>query len=70
MSQADKLLRMAEQIAVNLGGATDPAAAGERTAAHLKRFWTPQMMTELLQATESGECDTSPALRAALQVLA
>ena len=69
ISSEGKLLRMAEQIAVNLGGASDPAAAAERTAAHLRRFWTPQMITELLQFIDSDSAELSPALRLAVREL-
>ncbi len=65
----DKLLRMAEQIAANLGAGSDPQQAAQRTAAHLKRFWTPAMITKLLQLASQDEAALSPATRLAAQAL-
>lgn len=39
-STAETLVRMANQIAANLGHEDDPAAA---TAEHIKLFWDPRM---------------------------
>ncbi len=70
VSETDaRLVRMAEQIADNLGGASDPEVTGERAAAHMKRFWTPQMITHLLQLASAGGIELSPASRCAVQIL-
>ncbi len=68
-SGSNRLLRMTEQIAANLGGAIDPKGAGERTAAHLQRFWTRQMIAELLQLSTEPGIELSAATREALQRL-
>jgi formate dehydrogenase subunit delta len=45
--QLERLIVMAEQIALNLGAGHD-ALAAERTATHIQRFWTPAMREQLI----------------------
>ena len=45
---AQKLVRMAEQIAANVTVSDDPAVVAERTADHLNRFWDLRMRDEFL----------------------
>lgn len=63
------LVRMAQQIARNNSALTARRAA-DRIAAHLKAYWTPEMIADLevLASTESGLLD--PNLVAALGQLA
>lgn len=51
--QIDHLIKMANQIAVNLGAGHDEAAAA-RTAEHISRFWTPAMRRELIEYWRTG----------------
>lgn len=48
----DKLARMANQIAANLGPNKEKAVAG--VADHLLRFWTPAMRAELARSHSDG----------------
>lgn len=52
-SRTDQLVKMADQIARNLGAGRDDAAA-ERTAQHLRRFWTPAMRRQLADFRRAG----------------
>jgi formate dehydrogenase subunit delta len=52
-TQLRQLVKMADQIALNLGAGHDPAAA-ERTAEHIKRFWTPAMTRQLIVFWREG----------------
>ncbi len=64
-NQRERLARMAEQIARNLGAERDPDGAVQRTADHLRRFWTAQMQAQLLHHSREDGAGLSPvALRA------
>lgn len=54
---AEKLVKMANQIALFFEGEPERAAVLEGIASHLKRFWDPRMRRELLQwiAEHEGE---------------
>jgi len=51
--QIDQLLKMAGHIALNLGAGHD-AAAADRTAEHISRFWTPAMTRQLIAYWRGG----------------
>lgn len=51
--QVRQLVKMADQIALNLGAGHDLAAA-DRTAGHIKRFWTPAMTRQLIVFWREG----------------
>jgi formate dehydrogenase subunit delta len=63
----DQLLKMAEQIALNLA-AGDNDGAARRCADHLRRFWTPAMRRQLTAYRQEGG-EVSAMLAAALQEL-
>ena len=65
-SQVNHLVEMANQIALNLGEHRNLAAASDRTAEHLQKFWTRQMREQLCSYIKSGGGDVSPAVKAAL----
>ncbi len=46
--KAEKLVRMANDIATFFESDPDPAAARAQIAAHLARFWDPRMRRELV----------------------
>ncbi len=50
-SETQHLVTMANDIAANL---TSYADSAERTADHIKRFWTPRMITMLLEYVSAG----------------
>jgi formate dehydrogenase subunit delta len=65
----DKLVRMANQIGDFF--ATQPQdKAVEGVAVHLKKFWTPKMISELSGYSLSGGAGLAPLARAALLSLA
>lgn len=61
------LLRMANQIAANMGGYT-PEEASSRIAWHLIRFWAPQMRQDLVAAATEAT-DLSPLAREAIIIM-
>jgi len=65
--QLDRLIAMAEQIALNLGAGHD-AQAAEKTASHIGRFWTPAMREHLLSHWRS-DGEVSAVVAAALTAL-
>jgi len=52
-AKIDKLVRMANQIGEFFGPMEEDAAT-RGVATHLKRFWTPKMIRELVEHSESG----------------
>ena len=61
-----QLLKMANQIALNLGAGTDPEGAALRTAEHLRKFWTRDMLARLREYDAQGGEDLEPAVQRAL----
>lgn len=61
---ADHLVRMVNQIALNFAYLPEEAAA-ERVAAHLRRFWAPAMLARLQELVACAPAGLEPiALRA------
>ena len=58
--QVTQLVKMADQIALNLGA--------DRTAEHIKRFWTPAMIRQLVVFWREGGA-MAPVVAAALAKL-
>lgn len=50
-NETQHLVSMANDIAANLASYADSA---ERTADHIKRFWTPRMTSMLLEYASAG----------------
>ena len=53
MSTIDHLIRMANQIARELGN-QNPERAVEATSAHLRRYWDPAMRARIVAYLEEG----------------
>jgi formate dehydrogenase subunit delta len=68
--QLRHLVRMANQIALNLGEQRDPDDAARRTGDHLHRFWTVDMRRQLVEYWQGGGDDLSPAAARAAEQLA
>jgi len=64
--RTDKLLRMAEQIAVNVTASKDPSVIAERLADHLTRFWDPRMRAALTEHLADVDVAASDAVRTAI----
>jgi formate dehydrogenase subunit delta len=62
----DKLVRMANQIAINFAYLPDSEQAALRVADHLQRFWDPTMRTEIIAHLDSGGNDLSEIARQAV----
>ena len=65
--QIEQLVKMAGQIALNIGAGRDDTAA-QRTAEHLSRFWTPAMRRQLREYWHDG-AEVAAAVAAALAAL-
>lgn len=66
--QIEHLVKMANEIALNLGAGRDDAAAARGTVNHLSRFWTPDMRRQLLEFWHDGGAVT-PVVASALEIL-
>jgi formate dehydrogenase subunit delta len=60
--QTERLVSMANQIALNFGERRDLKQAAERTGEHLQKFWTPAMRAQLAAYAEAGGEGLSPAV--------
>ena len=68
--QLQHLVRMANQIALNLGEQRDPEGAAHRTGEHLHRFWTVDMRRQLVDYWQGGGDELSTAAAMAAEQLA
>ena len=67
-AKIDKLVRMANQIG-DFFGPMDEEAATRGVANHLKRFWTPKMISEIIGYVDSGHTGLNPAAAQAVAAL-
>lgn len=65
----DKLVHMANQIAVELGHQQSDHAA-EATRDHLTRFWDPAMRAAIVAHLAAGGAGLDPTARRAIELLA
>jgi formate dehydrogenase subunit delta len=49
-----KLVRMVNQISTNLSYGPDTSEAAEAVADHLRRFWSPPMLAQILEHYAAG----------------
>lgn len=64
-----KLVHMANQIAANLDYGSDQAKAVDGVADHLRRFWSPLMLDEIVKFIATGDAELSPVAKQALAQL-
>jgi len=64
-----QLTRMLEQIAANFCWETDQERAAAAVAAHIKRFWSPQMRAQMADAAAAGSISLGPVALAATRLL-
>ena len=64
----DKLVRMANQIG-DFYAAMPEKEATDGAARHLKRYWTPKMIGELVAFAESGHAGLNPTAARAVEAL-
>ena len=67
-AKIDKLVRMANQIG-NFYAAMPENEAADGTARHLKRYWTPKMIGELVAFAEAGRAGLNPIAARAVAAL-
>jgi len=68
LSNSEKLVYMANQIATAFGAQGEDAAVAQ-TADHIQKFWTPQMRRDLLSLAKTDDSAFKPALRKALPLV-
>lgn len=64
-----QLVRMVNQIAINLGSGRDAAEAVESVCAHLEKFWARSMKRSLIACLERDNTELTPLARCAVQRL-
>ena len=67
-SKLEKLARMANQIGDYYAAMPEEEAA-EGVATHLRRFWTPKMIRELVAFADAGGASLNPTAAHALEAL-
>jgi formate dehydrogenase subunit delta len=60
--QVGHLVKMANQIALNMAPWGDEAAVAEKTGEHIEKFWTPAMRRQLLNYHQGGGDGLAPAV--------
>lgn len=68
--QAEKLVRMANQIAANLEYGPDRGQAVAAVVDHIRRFWSPLMRQEIVSHDDQGEVKLSEVAKQAIAQLA
>ncbi|MBS0395769.1 MAG: formate dehydrogenase subunit delta [Proteobacteria bacterium] len=67
---ADHLVHMVNDIASFFGPSTGPAQAPAEVAAHMKRFWEPRMLRQIVEVWRGGRAPFSDIGRAAVALIA
>ena len=66
-SRDQQLVKMADQIATNIGARLTPEAATARTVDHINRFWTTDMKRRLVLEVGMGTVDVSETILAVVE---
>ncbi|MEP5764295.1 MAG: formate dehydrogenase subunit delta [Halieaceae bacterium] len=66
---ADKLVRMGEQITDNMRYTDDEAVVAAKVAEHLGKFWDPRMQDAIIRYAAQADAELSKTLRAAIALL-
>ena len=66
--KTEKLVRMANQIGAFYAAMNDPAATSG-TASHLRAYWTPKMIEELIAIVDEGRPGLNPTAMHAVEAL-
>lgn len=61
--QIDHLVKMANQIALNMAAWGDEQDVAHMTGEHLRKFWTPDMCRQLIDYRQSGGEGLSPVVQ-------
>ena len=68
LAKTDKLVRMANQIGAAFG-ALPKSEATANAARHLKLYWTPKMIAEIIAFADSGKSGLDPIAAGAVKAL-
>lgn len=68
--QIQQLIKMANQIALNTGALTHPEDSVQKTAEHMRKFWTPAMREQLDAYWRGGGDGLEPVVTRSLEQLA
>ena len=60
--QVDHLVKMANDIALNMAACGNEQEVARVTGEHLQKFWTPAMLGQLIEYHRAGGADLSPAV--------
>lgn len=66
-TQVEHLVKMAQQIALNMAAEGD--AQADKTAAHIRKFWTPAMREELVKHARTHRGKLSAELQRVVDLL-
>ena len=71
MSQSalDRLVKMVNQIALNMRANGTDVIVADQVAQHVQRFWSPAMKNVLIQESEGTDIGLSPVALLAVQAL-
>ena len=58
--EIDHLVKMANQIALNMAAWGDQQEVAKMTGEHMKKFWTPAMCRQLVEYRQGGGDGLSP----------
>ena len=64
--QIEQLVKMANQIALNMAAWGDEQVVAHMTGEHLQKFWTPAMCRQLVDYRQSGGDGLSPVVEIVL----
>jgi formate dehydrogenase subunit delta len=65
----DRLVKMANEIAMFFASESPPDEAPKNVASHLTRFWDPRMRREIIVYGEQGGAGLSDLARSAVKLL-
>ena len=71
MSQSalDRLVKMVNQISLNMCANGSDAMVADQVAQHMQKFWSPAMKNVLIQESEETDIGLSPVALLAVQAL-
>ena len=65
--QVEHLVKMANQIALNMAASGDEAEVARSTGEHILKFWTPAMCRQLVDYLRGGGEQLAPAVCRAVE---
>ena len=60
--QIDHLVKMANDIALNMAAWGNEQEVARMTGEHMQKFWTPAMLRQLIEYHRAGGAELSPAV--------